>query len=103
MAPAFVMQKFAESFYYSPAWKSTRVAYAKSKGGLCERCLARGVYRAGEIVHHKIHLTPTNIYDPSITLNWDNLELLCREHHAEAHKPGRRYKVDKMGRVTARE
>ena len=93
------MQKFAESFYYSPAWKSTRVAYAKSKGGLCERCLARGVYRAGEIVHHKIHLTPTNIHDPSIALSWDNLELLCREHHAEAHKRNRRYKVDAFGKV----
>jgi 5-methylcytosine-specific restriction endonuclease McrA len=49
--------------------------------GLCVRC-----GRPGEIVHHKIHLTPQNINDPSIALGEDNLELLCRDCHAIVHE-----------------
>lgn len=97
------MREFAESFYKSPAWKNTRKAYAKSVGGLCEKCLARGIYKAGEAVHHKIHLTPQNISDPAVSLSWDNLILLCRDCHGEEHKKiQRRYTVDDAGRVTAR-
>ena len=96
------MREFAEGFYNSPAWKATRKAYSKSKGGLCERCLAKGLISPGEAVHHKIHLTPENINDPNVTLNWSNLELLCRNCHGEEHKKiKRRYKVDELGRVTA--
>lgn len=95
------MREFAEAFYNSPAWRETRKAFTKSKGGLCERCYAMGIIKAGEIVHHKIHLSPGNINDPAVTLNWNNLELLCREHHGEEHqKVKRRYKVDAQGRVT---
>lgn len=78
----------------------TRKAYTKSVGGLCEECMKRGVYKAGEIVHHKTHLTPDNIDDPNITLNWNNLELVCRDCHAKIHdKKKRRYKLDDLGRV----
>lgn len=47
-------------------------------------------------------LTPENIGDPAVSLAWDNLELLCRDCHGKAHGNERRYKVDEMGRVTAR-
>jgi len=54
----------------------------------------------GEIVHHKIHLTPENIHDPKIALNFDNLQLLCRDCHGKIHaKHQKRYKVDALGRV----
>lgn len=95
--------KETAGFYGTPAWKATRLAYAKSCGGLCERCLSRGIYRAGEIVHHKIHMTPATMHDPDVALNWDNLQLLCRDCHALMHKPTKRYKVDELGRVTVRE
>lgn len=98
----FYMREFASAFYNSPGWKETRRAYRKSVGGLCELCLKEGRYTAGEIVHHKIPLDPTNINNPDITLSWDNLQLVCREHHAQIHdRRKRRYKVDDMGRVTA--
>lgn len=98
------MKDFAKPFYTSKAWARCREAYAKSKRGLCERCLSDGLVNPGEIVHHKIHLTPGNINDPKITLGWDNLELVCRNCHAEIHsrKP-RRFSVDSSGRVTAME
>ena len=94
------MREFAEAFYKSKAWQRCRDAYAKSVGGLCERCLQRGLYVPGEIVHHKIHLTPENISDPNVTLSWDNLELVCRDCHGDEHKKVlKRYTVDEFGRV----
>lgn len=42
--------------------------------------------KPGVIVHHKIHLTPENIYDRNIALSWDNLELLCRDCHDKEHE-----------------
>lgn len=76
---------FARAFYHSREWKRTREAYLKHRHGLCERCLSRGYAEKGEIVHHRRHLTPENIGDPSVTLSFDNLELLCRKCHAEEH------------------
>lgn len=73
----------------------------KSKGMLCERCLAKGIYKAAEVVHHKIKLTPALAQRPDIALNWDNLEALCRDCHEKEHgRNRRRYKVDvKTGEV----
>lgn len=91
---------FAKSFYSSRTWTDCRNAYAKSVGGLCERCLARGLYRPGVIVHHKCYISPDNINDPTVTLNFDNLELLCRDCHAAEHdNHQRRYKLDDLGRI----
>lgn len=94
------MQEYAERFYKSKTWQRTRDAYAKSKRGLCERCLSEGRITPGEIVHHKVHLSPENINDPNVSLSWDNLELVCRDCHAQLHDARkRRYKVDLYGRV----
>lgn len=96
----FTMKEYAESFYKSKAWQACRASYIKSVGGLCECCLSRGIYKAGVIVHHKIHITQENINHPEITMNWKNLQCLCRECHAEAHgRERKRYKVDELGRV----
>ena len=56
----------------------------------------------GEIVHHKIELTPDNIDDPEITMNYNNLELLCRQCHAEVHdkrKKCRRFTIGPDGEI----
>jgi len=99
-----IMKEYAERFYSSPAWQETRRAYRKSRRNLCEICFAKGYFKPCEIVHHKVELTPENINDPNITLNWDNLQCVCRECHAEIHmRRKRRYKVDKYGRVIATE
>lgn len=93
------MKQFAETFYKSKAWQSCRNTYIKSVGGLCEECLKHGRYKAAVEVHHKTHITPYNVNDPSITLNWDNLIALCRECHRRQHTTPKRYKVDELGRV----
>lgn len=92
---------FAASFYKTQGWKKCRDLYAASVGGLCEICWQQGQIVAGEIVHHKIFLTPENIDNPDITLNWKNLQLVCRDCHAAIHKgtADRRYRIDELGRV----
>lgn len=91
------------SFYSSPAWKRCRAALVKERGGLCELCLKRGIYTPGKIVHHKVELTAENINDINITLNHDNLLLVCQECHNAIHLEGKRpYKVDASGNLTER-
>ena len=80
------MKEYAKGFYGSRAWKKCRATYKAYRGGLCERCLAKGLYNAGVIVHHKNYITPENITDPEILLDWNNLELLCRACHNEEHE-----------------
>lgn len=93
------MSEFPE-FYNSQAWKHCRNAYIKSVGGLCERCLKQGRITPAAVVHHKVYLNSHNIRNPKISLNWDNLEALCWEHHEKEHKGvKRRYIVDAAGRV----
>ena len=90
-------EQFANAFYGSGAWKRCRREFAKARGNMCERCYRKGLVVVGTRerpleVHHKIRLTPENIGDPDITLNWDNMELLCRAvsrgNHAELGQHG---------------
>lgn len=90
---------FAKAFYKSKAWQQTRNAYGRSRGWLCEECIKAGLYKPGEIVHHRTELTPDNINNPGISLAWGNLKLVCRECHAKEHGHVKRYRVDDMGRV----
>ena len=80
------MKEFAKKFYKSKAWQKARQSYAASVGWLCEECLRKGMVTPGEIVHHKIFLTPENIGNPAVTLAFENLELLCRDCHAAKHE-----------------
>jgi 5-methylcytosine-specific restriction protein A len=73
-------REFSRKFYNSKQWIRCREAYKQSKFGLCERCSM-----PGEEVHHKTYLSPENINDPNVTLNWENLELLCQSCHSKEH------------------
>lgn len=91
---------FAKRFYSSAAWQACEKEYARDHHYLCENCLRKGIYRAGEIVHHIIEIDPININNPEITMNPENLELLCRACHAEIHRHsgGRWAEVNKRRR-----
>ena len=103
------MSKLTKVFYATQAWKDTRRNYKQSVGGLCERCLAKGIIEPAEIIHHKIPLTVDNVSDVNISLGWNNLQALCRKCHAEVHdemyaeRTGRRYKIDENGKVVVRD
>ena len=94
-------REFARAFYSSEAWNKCREGYKHFRGGLCERCLKKGLYRPAVIVHHKVYIAPENINNPEVTLNWANLEAVCRECHEDEHRGGRnrRYKVNEDGTV----
>lgn len=76
-------KEWARSFYNSDRWIKCRDSYMQSKKYICERCGEIAV-----ICHHKIHLTPNNIDDPDITLNWDNLKAVCLDCHNRIHGNG---------------
>ena len=76
---------FAKAFYSSKTWQDCRDEYMKRAHHLCENCLRQGIYKPAEIVHHIIELDPTNINNPEITLNFNNLEAVCRECHKNIH------------------
>lgn len=65
-----------------------------SANGICEMC--GGV---GTEVHHIIHLTPDNVSNPEISLNLDNLMILCKDCHNKVHGRVGRVEFDKNGDV----
>lgn len=89
-----------QQFYKTKAWFKCATGYRKHVLDICERC-DRACYRKNDkryidakqrgedvrfgIVHHKIHLNDTNINDPYISLDWNNLELLCVDCHNKEH------------------
>ena len=74
-------KRWADWFYSSSAWRKCRDELIKKRGGLCEKCLQKGLITAGVEAHHIIPITRENILNPAITLNHDNLMLLCSECH----------------------
>lgn len=82
-------KSFAKPFYNSMQWKQCRESYIRKmpaeKRGLCEECYKQGKHVLGEELHHKVWLTPRNIHDPNVTLNHDNLILLCYDCHKKIH------------------
>lgn len=85
-----------QTFYHSKAWNTVRKTIWLKQNLLCNRC-HKPVYvdgisewipkekRRTGIVHHKIYLNNSNIYDDNITINEDNLEGICKECHEEEH------------------
>ena len=67
-------------FYRSQAWRKARAAYLDAHNHICERC-----GRAASIVHHKRHITPENVSDPSVTLDPSNFMAVCVDCHAWLH------------------
>lgn len=87
--------KVLHNFYKSPAWLAARELKIMSVYGLCERCGQIGIE-----VHHKERLTVENVRDTSISLNQDNLELLCRECHNQEHERfSNKVRFDKDGNL----
>lgn len=72
--------KEVAKFYASKQWHKVRKAYKLYRHNICERC--GGI---GEIVHHKSYINKANIYDADITIDFNNLELLCRDCHNKEH------------------
>ncbi len=100
-------REFAKAFYNSKSWKKARAAYIAQRkaidGGMCESCHQR----PGYIVHHKIELSPENINNPDIALNYANFKYDCHAcHNKEKKEPDAveglvRYEFDAAGQPIA--
>ena len=87
-----------EAFYSSWSWRNCRRSFLNSKGNLCEVCRKKGLIVPATQVHHKHPITPENLKDPRITLNYENLMALCDECHQAQHRK-KRWRCDPDGHV----
>ena len=71
-------KEWAKAFYASKAWQDCRRQVLRRDLYTCAYCYGRA-----QEVHHKIELTPSNINDPMIALNPDNLISLCHPCHTK--------------------
>ncbi len=84
-------REFAKKFYRSTLWRSTREFILKRDNYLCQEC-----GEPAQEVHHKIWLTASNINNPEITLNPNNLISLCRNCHFKIHELSRQEAKEKI-------
>lgn len=74
-----------KSFYASEAWVKLRLILIAERGNRCEKC-GEIILRSVELIgHHKIELTPENVHDSNISLNPENIEIVCFDCHNKIH------------------
>lgn len=73
------------AFYCRKDYLDLAQACKIKSGGVCAKC--GGVFDISELrPHHKVELTLDNIDDVNVTLNPDNIEVLCHDCHNAVHK-----------------
>ncbi len=75
-----------KQFYTTKAWRSLTYKIKVERGGRCERCGDRPPYFSNLIGHHKEHLTEENVDEASVSLNPDNIEIICQRCHNKEHR-----------------
>ena len=83
-------QEFSKKFYNSKEWKIFRAnlilkIMAETGTVKCEMCNKEITEPKERQFHHIKELTPLNIYDVNITLNEENIMLLCQHCHNKVH------------------
>lgn len=76
-------------FYCSKPWRELSYKIKVDRGGECERCGWQAVSNddwSGLIGHHKIELTDDNVDDASVSLNPNNVEIICLRCHNSEHR-----------------
>jgi len=79
-------QLFARRLYVSKEWRELRFNLIVERGPICKRCSKVVIDTSKLIGHHKIAISPNNINDINVTLNKDNVELICFDCHNVEHK-----------------
>ena len=73
------------TFYASDLWINFRLSLIAERGPYCQKCGRLIANHLDIIGHHKIELTPENVHDTMISLNPDNVLLVCHGCHDEIH------------------
>lgn len=71
--------KRAAAFYKTQAWKDARALSMAKHYGLCQDCLAKGIVKQADMVHH---IKALRDY-PELALTQSNLRPLCNKCHAQ--------------------
>lgn len=81
------MAKYAiiKTFLASDLWNKFRLNLIAERGNKCQKCGVAVVPSFKLHGHHIIELTPENVRDYSISLNPDNVLLICRDCHDKEH------------------
>jgi len=81
------MARYAElkAFYNSSSWQRLRAVTIAERGPVCEKCHKVISNPLDCQIHHKRELTPENVRDINISLNPDNLMVLCHDCHDAIH------------------
>jgi hypothetical protein len=90
------MAKYAiiKTFLASEKWINFRMLLISERGNKCQKC-GKVIATSIDIIgHHKIELTPENVHDYNVSLNPNNVDLVCFDCHNQIHnrfgyKPGR--------------
>lgn len=75
-----------KSFYTGKSWHDFRIALIAERGPVCERCHKVVTDPLDLIGHHKKELTAENFNDSLISLNPDNVMLVCHSCHDTIHE-----------------
>lgn len=70
--------------YNNTKWRKVRDLYMLNHP-LCERCLAKGIVKPAQDIHHKQSPFANNKINYTKLLDSDNLQALCKECHGEIH------------------
>ena len=73
-------------FYNSKPWRDLAYKLKIQANGKCNGCGDTVLDTKYLIAHHKIELNEGNIYNPEVTLNPDNIEVLCHDCHNKKHR-----------------
>lgn len=79
----------AHQFYTLKPWRDLSYNLKIAAGGKCNRCDFQVINQEDFkylIGHHKIELTEDNVDDPVISLNPDNIEIICHDCHNKEHR-----------------
>ena len=80
-------QRDKNEIYQSREWANLRVAKFRANP-LCELCLAEGIIQSTQAIHHKHPIEDSSTMDEmrKWAFMWDNLQSVCRYHHAKIHQ-----------------
>lgn len=73
-------------FYCTQAWQDLSYNSKIAARGKCSRCGYIADKMSELIGHHKIELTEDNVDDPNISLNRENIEVICQQCHNKQHR-----------------
>ena len=74
----------SKQFYATKAWRKLSYVMRMSSGSVCDMC--NNTFELSQLrAHHKAELNEFNINDVSISLNPDNIQVLCHSCHDRQH------------------